>query len=354
MERFETVFENSLLGNKIISSELNILQVNPALVALLGYETKDEIIGTKILDYAPAHCHKDWKVLQDKLWQKQTPSFSLETCLVKKDKTMIWCKVTSLLFSDKGETLGYTIIEDITEQYNVKLQKEEFLNVASHELRTPITSLKATVQLLNRVLHTSPPDIDKLIKLANNAERFSGKLTHLVDDLMDATKMDHGQFALNKTDFTLSDVIDGCCSHIRLEGKYQITYEGNHTLKVYADQHKIDQVLVNLVNNAVKYAPDSPEIIIRVEKIKDYTKILIIDKGQGILPENMAHLFERYYRIDEEGSHTSGIGIGLYICSEIIKRHEGKIGVDSIIGKGSDFWFTLPDLNPQTEPLMLK
>src|SRR5471030_191910 len=127
MERFETVFENSLVGNKIISSDLKIKQVNPALVRLLGYDTKEDLIGTRILDYAPPHCHRDWKLLQEKLWKKLMPSFSLETCLLKRDGTLIWCQVTSILFEDNGETFGYTIIEDVTEKYHLKLQKEEFI-----------------------------------------------------------------------------------------------------------------------------------------------------------------------------------------------------------------------------------
>jgi len=120
-ERFETVFENSKLGNKIISADLKILQVNPAMVKLLGYDHKDEIIGSNIFDYAPDYCHKDWEVLRKKLWQKEMPSFSLETCLMKKDGTLIWCQVTSILFPDNGKTLGYTIIEDTTEKYYLKL-----------------------------------------------------------------------------------------------------------------------------------------------------------------------------------------------------------------------------------------
>src|SRR6187402_1231560 len=338
--RFRTVFEASRLGNKIISSELKILQVNPAMVALLGLTSKDEIIGKVILDYAPTDCHKDWRFLQEKLWQKAAPSFSLETCLQRKGGTVIWCQVTSILFPDNGETLGYTIIEDITEKYNLRLQKEEFISVASHELKTPITSLQATIQIINKMVTEETVISDNLRKMAGNAERHTKKLNHLVGDLLNSTKIEKGQLALNKNMFTLSDVIDGCCSHIQLNGDHHIKYTGDHSLKVMADQNKIDQVLVNLVNNAVKYAPDSDEIVVHAEKIDGFTKVSISDKGPGIPPDSLDKLFDRYYRVDEHKKQISGLGLGLYISSEIIKRHGGQIGVESELGVGSTFWFT--------------
>jgi len=344
MERFETVFENSPLGNKIISSDLKIKQVNPALVHLLGYDHKEELIGTKILDFAPNYCHKHWALLQEKLWKKLTPSFSLESCLLKKDGTLIWCQITSILFNDQDETLGYTIIEDITEKYYLRLQKEEFISVASHELKTPITVLKANLQIIERKIKADASMPADLVKFTSTASKSVIKLNHLVDDLLNSTKIDRGELKLHKTIFVLADVIRACCSHIRLDGKYKIIYTGNHLIQVFADQFKIDQVLVNLVNNAVKYAPQSLKINIKVEKINGFTKISIIDKGMGIAPENQAKLFERYYRATSD-NQTSGLGLGLYISSEIVKRHDGAIGVDSIQGHGTTFWFTIPDTN---------
>jgi PAS domain S-box-containing protein len=342
MTRFETIFENSLLGNKIISSDLKIMQVNPALMRLLGYDTKENLIGTRILDYAPQHCHQDWKLLQEKLWKKLMPSFSLETCLLKRDGTLIWCQVTSILFEDNGETFGYTIIEDVTEKYYLKLQKDEFISVASHELKTPITTLNANLQLIGQGMVVGKPVSSNLMKFFAIAARNLTKLNHLVDDLLSSTTIEHGELALNKSEFKMADVIEGCCTHIRLEGKYKITNIGDHTLTVYADQYKIDQVLVNLVNNAIKHCPESLEIGIDVEKERGATKVSVIDAGQGIAPENLAKLFDRYYRAGKE-NFTTGLGLGLYISSAIIKQHGGEIGVDSVIGTGSIFWFTIPD-----------
>jgi PAS domain S-box-containing protein len=342
--RFSTIFELSRLGNKIIDQDLKILQVNQSLVTLLGYENKEELIGTKIFDYAPTDRREDWSFLQQKLWSNLTPSFSLETCLVRRDGSLIWCQVTSILIPENGKRLGYTILEDVTEQHNLRLQREEFISVASHELKTPITSLQATLQVINQIVKAKlgvPPELEKL---GANAQRHVTKLIHLVEDLLNTTKIEQGQLALNKTRFTIADVTDGCCSHIQLAGEYHITFTGDHSLKVFADQFKIDQVIVNLVNNAVKYAPESKQIIINVERMDKATRISVVDYGKGIPEDQQRQLFNRFFRGKEQADQVSGLGLGLYICSEIIRRHGGEIGVESELGKGSTFWFTLPDV----------
>jgi PAS domain S-box-containing protein len=340
--RFSTIFEYSRLGNKVITSDLKIVQVNPAMVALLGYSTKEEIVGTKILDYSPKENHAHWATLQEQLWKKATPSFSLETVLIKKDGSLIWCRVTSILFPDQGENMGYTIIEDITEKHELQLQKDEFIGIATHELKTPITSLKAALQLMNRMIKKEPNIPEKIARLAFESQLYASKLTHLVEDFLNTAKLEQGKLSINKRWFPLSDVIEGCCNHVQLDRKHYVTHSGDLNTEVYADRHKIDQILVNFVNNALKYAQESEEIAIKVEKLTDYTKISVTDKGKGIAPKDIPHLFNRYYQIKNGYNQSPGLGLGLYISAEIIKGHNGEIGVDSLLGKGSTFWFTLP------------
>jgi PAS domain S-box-containing protein len=341
--RFRAVFEASLMGNKIIGSDLKIIQVNAALIKLLGYTAKDEIIGKPILNYSPPEEHQAWRYLQEQLWKMSSPSFSLETRLIRKDKSIIWCQITSILFRDNDQTLGYTIIEDITEQYKLRKQKEEFIGVASHELKTPMTSLKVTLQLLNKMLNKENVGSEGLRRLANGAEKSTGKLTHLIADLLNTTKIEQGQLALNQTTFPVSDIMDCCCSQIELEGLFLLKYVGDHSIMLYADQQKIEQVVINLVNNAMKYAPDSLVVAIKVERLDSSVKITVIDEGPGISPEHINQLFDRYFRVGHKKIQTSGLGLGLYISAEIIRRHGGHIGVESKLGEGSAFWFTLPD-----------
>ncbi len=347
-ERFRTIFEYSRLANKIISSELKIIQANMALVRLLGYDTKEEIIGSRILDYSPPEDHDHWKLLQAQLWQKETPFFTLETRLIKKDGTIIWCQVTSILFPDLLGFLGYTIIEDVSEQHQLKLHKEEFISVASHELKTPITSLRANLQLMSRILKTETQVTERLIKMTENAERHVIKLSVLVTDLLSSTKIEQGQLSLKKTTFLLKELVDECCSHIRLEGRYNINYLGGASFSLFADRDKLDQVLVNLVNNAVKYAAESFEIIVDAKYVEGVTTISVSDKGKGIELENLGNLFDRYFRLSKDNNRASGLGLGLYISAEIIRLHGGEMGVESEIGNGTTFWFTIPDETKST------
>lgn len=342
--RFKTIFELSPVGNKIIDSQLNILQANMAMVKLLGYQHKEEIVGTQILDFTPPEFHKDWQILQQQLWSHNSSSFSLESALVRRDGTMIRCRVTSILFEDERQTFGYTTIEDVTEQYILRQQKDQFISVASHELKTPVTTLKANIQLLEKLVKQQEGVDERINKLMDGAANGVGRLTRLIDDLLSTTRLEHGEVSLNKGWFEIGALLDVCCHHVTMQGKYELVYLGDPSLKLYGDQFKIEQVIINLVNNAIKYAPSSYKINLTAYLLDGMTKVTISDRGSGIAKKDQKNLFDRYYRVSEaQISGISGLGLGLYICAEIIKRHDGQIGVDSIEGEGASFWFTLPN-----------
>jgi len=240
-----------------------------------------------------------------------------------------------------GTSLDITVQKNHDEAVNELLkQKDDFISIASHELKTPITTLKASLQLINRVkADPSPKKLNNLIELS---VKSLDKVSVLIEDLLNVSKLNQGQLHFNKKQFVIAEIVDDCCHHVRMEGKYMLKTTGNKDLEVYADVDRIEQVVINFVNNAIKYAPATKEITINIEEVDGFAKVSVIDNGPGISSEKLAHLFERYYRVDNVGNQTSGLGLGLYICSEIIKKHDGKIGVDSIPGKGSTFWFTLP------------
>jgi len=229
---------------------------------------------------------------------------------------------------------------DIHELKTLQQQKDDFISIASHELKTPITSLKASLQLLDRLKDN--PTTSAVPKLISQANKSLGKLNVLVEDLLNVSKLNQGQLSLNKTNFNIHHLISDCCQYIRVENIYSVIISGDEDLEVFADSHRIEQVMVNLLNNAIKYAPKSKEIVIHIEKADEMARISVSDKGPGIEPAKVPHLFDRYFRVDSNGMQFSGLGLGLYISSEIIKRHEGQIGVDTGVGKGSTFWFTVP------------
>lgn len=253
------------------------------------------------------------------------------------------------LFDTKGKVYGIlNTAMDVTNQVLAKKEleelsrkKDEFLSVASHELKTPLTSLKASIQILNKLYKKNRED-EAIPVFMHKANNNLVKILNLIDDLMNLSKIEQGQMLLRKTWFKIYNLVNECCDHIRTQKTHNLYLEGDEELEIYADRARIDQVLVNLINNAVKYAPNSKIIKIRIEDLGNGTRISVQDFGIGISPEKQFHLFDRYYRVDTSGIQFSGLGLGLYISAEIIQRHHGKIGVNSTVGQGSTFWFIIP------------
>lgn len=198
---------------------------------------------------------------------------------------------------------------------------------------------------MSRLVKNDEIITERIIKIFNSVEVNAAKLHNLVKDLLDISKLEQGELVLNKVRFNALDLVENCCTHIRLAGDYEIKHDIDKSLELFADEHKIDQVLINLVNNAVKYAPESKEILIRIKSLGDTARVSVIDYGKGIPKESLDKIFARYYQVTKNGNNSSGLGLGLYISAEIIRRHNGEIGVESELGKGSTFWFTVPVWN---------
>jgi PAS domain S-box-containing protein len=228
---------------------------------------------------------------------------------------------------------------DIEELRLLQQQKDDFINIASHELKTPLTSLKVSLQFLDRIKDKPSLNMSPMIILANKS---LNKVNALVEDLLYTSKLNQEQLHIDPRKFVLAGVIQDSCQFIRSEGVYEIQTDGDMNAEIFADPVRIDQIVTNFINNAIKYAPESKAISINIKRIQGKVKVSVIDKGPGIPEEKQRFLFDRYYRVDNRGSHYTGLGLGLYICSEIIKAHNGEIGVTSKMGEGSEFWFTLP------------
>lgn len=178
-------------------------------------------------------------------------------------------------------------------------------------------------------------------RLIAQANRSVKKLTHLVNDLFDASRLSERKFTLANAVFDLARLVHNCCSFVESYGKHRIVVNGQPAVELSGDEEKIEQVLANLVENAMKYAPAAPTITITIEQLPGNVRVSVSDEGPGIPDEFLPHVFRKYFRPESSMGQTE-LALGLYICAEIIKAHGGEIGVESEQVSGTTFWFTLP------------
>jgi len=221
-------------------------------------------------------------------------------------------------------------------------KKDEFISIASHELKTPLTSIKATMQMLGKHEFTNEND-RKLHPFIVRANKQVKRLSGIVDNLLDVGRLSQESVQLNKTHFLLYEAVMECTAEIFSVVKtHELEINGVKTVEVFADKFRIEQVIVNLVSNAIKYSPNANKVEVNIETEEEMVKVSVRDFGIGIPEEHIPYLFERYYRAHESSQSFAGIGLGLYISYEFIKRHSGYMGVISEMGSGSTFWFALP------------
>ena len=340
--KLRLAIDSSELGTWFIDAESRTLNASARLKEIFGfYSDEDMSLQTAFGQILPEYRDEVVSGLDAAITTGS--SFDMEYSLKGfRDGNIRWVRSTGKLYSEdvfsKANFSG--TVQDITQRKLEEQRKDDFLSIASHELKTPVTALKASLQLLNRYRdNMSHPMVPRLVDQSNASVL---KITGLIDDLLNTTRTNEGQLHLNYRRFNVYEMLDACCSHIRIRDKHELILQGVKDLIIEADEARIDQVVINFVNNAVKYAPDQREIYLIVEDLGDRAKISVKDSGPGIPADKIPHLFDRYYRADYSGVQYSGLGLGLYISAEIIRKHRGEIGVDSELGKGSTFWFTLP------------
>lgn len=236
---------------------------------------------------------------------------------------------------------------DITEMKEHEQIKNDFIGMASHELKTPITSIKAYIQLLLTIYNKRGEHDEFLLKSLGTVDKQINKLTRLITDLLDVSKMESGRLSLNSEEFLLSDLIKETVDEVQhTASHHDIICSAVPTLAIYADRDRIAQVLTNFLTNAIKYSPESDRVDVNVSVGDNEVIINVQDYGIGIKPEEQGKIFNRFYRVEGRNEQTfSGFGIGLYVAAEIIKRHNGRVWVVSEKGKGAAFYFSLPLLS---------
>ena len=217
-------------------------------------------------------------------------------------------------------------------------RKDEFIGVASHELKTPLTTIKGYMELLN-VMEDQQPKKQFVHKALDNVKKLEG----LIKDLLDVSKIQSGQLELTMQEFNVNVFLDETIAAVQMVSvTHRIVRTGISDDKmILADRQRIEQVLVNLLSNAIKYSPGEKKVIVDSILSDDELIIKIRDFGIGIPVEEQLNIFERFYRTKSISVHISGFGLGLYICRDIIQRHHGRIWVEAE-EKGSAFYFSLP------------
>lgn len=216
-------------------------------------------------------------------------------------------------------------------------KKDEFIGIASHELKTPLTTVKGYIEILN-MMEQDPTKKQFVEKAMMNVD----KLERLIRDLLDVSKIQSGQLQLEMKEFNMHDLLKETVNAVQMVSAPRIILEDKLQNEIiYGDRQRIEQVLLNLLSNAIKYSPGENKIIIDSEKTDKELLIKIRDFGIGITKEEQTNIFERFYRSKNTSVHISGFGLGLYICRDIITRHYGKIWVETA-DRGSIFIFSLP------------
>lgn len=326
----------------IADVEARIYYVNPAWEKLIGY-TLEEVKGENSRLVQSGKTPKSvYKNLWKSLIKGQTFSSS-EIINKKKNGEEFQVHATYFPIKQDGKNVFYVqMFHDITHQKQLEKQKDAFIGIASHELKTPVTTLFAYSQLLKKRL--AQKGDKKNVYFLSNIMRETKRLTTLIDDLLNVSRLESGKLPFQPEEFDVNMLVQQVVTDIQNTTEtHEIRREGTVEGNVIGDKNRIEQVLINLLTNAIKYSPNADKVIVHLSNDKKHALIAVEDFGFGIAKEDQPHIFKRFYRTSakEEGEIT-GFGLGLYISFEIIKRHKGKIWVKSSKGKGSTFFVSLP------------
>jgi signal transduction histidine kinase len=260
------------------------------------------------------------------------------------DNRVRWVRAKGKTYFDvSGRPLRFIgSVLDITEQKTDELRKNDFIGMVSHELKTPLTSLKGYIQILN---HKAKINTDNFaINALSKADIQIGKMSQLINGFLNVSRLEAGKISIDLKTVDLREIIEEAEEELKMVSTtHLISIIASEQIMVQADRDKIGSVISNLLGNAIKYSPLGSRIEISCDTQDRFARVKVKDEGPGIKTQDRERLFERFYRVGGAESHTvPGFGIGLYLSAEIIARHNGEIGVISEPGEGSTFYFLLP------------
>lgn len=310
---------------------------------LFGY-AHDEVMSFEAAMQQVVEKYRQNTILAiENAYKKQTDLYVEYPVMGFHDQQSRWLSITGG-FTSLNITGSYFsgIVMDITQHKQNELKRSKFIGMVSHELKTPLTALKAYVQMLG--VWAKKQKDGFAVGALSKVDKQVRKMLNMINSLLNLSSAEVGKIHINKEKFSLDELIAEVVEEtLFITSSHHITVAPCQEVQINADREKIEQVLVNLLSNAAKYSPKGTSIIITCQPEAEMVEISIKDQGMGIAPDAIDKVFLPHYRVEsEETEKVTGFGIGLYLCSEIIARHNGKIWVESEPALGSTFKFTLP------------
>lgn len=337
-------------NDAIISKTLDsvITTWNDSAERMFGY-TSAEMIGETIYKLIPADRQNEEPMILARLKAGDRVEH-FETKRQTKDGRLIDVSLTISPIKDGlGNITGFSkIARDISERKQDDTRKNDFIAMVSHEIKTPLTSMSAILQMLQRKFAESE---DVLVpQLLDRANLQVKKMSKMINGFLNISRLESGKIQINRQAFNIYALIEEVVAEINLTGiNHVITMRKCEDVVVMADREKIDSVISNFLSNAIKYSPKGSQVTVDCYKQDAQVCVRVSDQGLGISKADCMHVFDRYYRVESDLiSQASGFGVGLYLSAEIVHHHSGRIWVESEVGKGSQFYFSLPISKPGT------
>ena len=360
------IHESKLAENAIKESEVRFKQMAelmPQKIWASDAEGNKNYFNKTLLDYAGKSfeelkgagwqkiIHPDDWGKNKKQWEESISTgkdYETENRLLREDGKYLWHLTRAVCLKDKEGKITMWLGSK-TEIQQIKEEEErqgDFIKMVSHELKTPVTSIKGYVQTLLMILEEEDAKISPVVMKSSlvRIDKQIVKLTRLIYEMLDLTRIEAGSLELKMEPFSLNNLIKETAADIETsQPKYNIKIYHDFKAAVFADRDRIGQVLINFINNAIKYSPQSNSIEIRIYKTDTgKVSVSVKDFGIGINKEEQQKIFERFYRVGGKNEQTfPGFGIGLFIANSIIQKHDGIISINSTKGIGSEFIFTL-------------
>jgi two-component system sensor histidine kinase VicK len=342
-EGLRLAIEAAELGSYRINIKDRIFEASPRLKEFFGYGPDEDVP----YDAAINQIHPDYRQKAADMVEAAFTTgtkFDLEYPVIgHNDGKTRWVRGIGTVQHDSDGEIYFTgVLNEITERKLDEIRKNDFIGMVSHELKTPLTSLSAIVQVLNRKLKNS--DDTFVAGALDKAQMQVKKMGDMINGFLNVSRLESGKLLINKQPFIMGDLTREIIEETNMTGVSNIiAFTTCDKVVVKADKDKIGSVISNLLSNAIKYSPKASLIEVNCVLKGTTVEVSITDEGLGVRPEDAAKIFDRYYRVESSNTHhISGFGIGLYLSAEIIQRHDGKIWLDSKYGKGSTFYFSLP------------